>query len=272
MCTTDIPVGMHLKEQAGWNQTEADWRRYLELEPDGCFVAECDGSPVGTLTTCIFGPVAWIAMVLVDGRYRRQGVGTALMRHALEFLDIQGVRTVRLDATPLGQPLYEKFGFEIEYTLHRYEGVFASRPQSADLEPMRPENMEDLLTLDRSVTGTDRRKLLLRLTSEFPENLKVIRESGCVAGFCISRPGTHAVQVGPCLATGLLGGVLLDAARVQYVGQRAFIDVPTGNQAATQWAEDAGLTIQRRVVRMHLGQAYRDRVGELWASSGPEMG
>src|SRR5439155_11821304 len=54
MTQTDLPLGMRLKTANGWNQTEADWRRYLDLQPDGCFVAMLDGTPVGTLTSCIF--------------------------------------------------------------------------------------------------------------------------------------------------------------------------------------------------------------------------
>ena len=68
MTVDDVPLGMRLKGQAGWNQIEADWRRFLALEPDGCFVAELDGKPVATTTTCVFDSVAWIAMVLVDGK------------------------------------------------------------------------------------------------------------------------------------------------------------------------------------------------------------
>ena len=40
---SDIPAAMQLKEAAGWNQTEEDWRRLLMLEPDGCFGAIKDG-------------------------------------------------------------------------------------------------------------------------------------------------------------------------------------------------------------------------------------
>src|SRR5262245_62056873 len=119
----DVSLGMRLKQQAGWNQVPADWRRFRALEPEGCFVAELDGVPVGTTTTCLFGPVAWVAMVLVDEAVRGRGVGTALMTHALQFLDDCGVRSVRLDATPLGRPLYEKLGFVAQFELVRYAGT-----------------------------------------------------------------------------------------------------------------------------------------------------
>src|SRR5438128_556209 len=107
MTAADVSFGMRLKAANGWNQTEADWHRYLDLQPDGCFVAEIDGNPVGTLTTCIFGTVAWIAMMLVDVSQRRRGIGLALMQHAIDFLTHEGVISIRLDATPLGQRLYE---------------------------------------------------------------------------------------------------------------------------------------------------------------------
>ena len=62
MTSCDIPLGMRLKDQAGWNQIPADWRRFLDLEPEGCFVALWEDRPVATTTTCTFGAVGWIAM------------------------------------------------------------------------------------------------------------------------------------------------------------------------------------------------------------------
>src|SRR6516225_9905811 len=96
MTAADLALGLRLSEAAGWNQIPADWQRFLDLQLDGCFVAEFDGAAVGTTTTCILGSVAWIAMVLVDEAARGRGVGTASMRHALRFLDERGVATVRL--------------------------------------------------------------------------------------------------------------------------------------------------------------------------------
>ena len=46
LAAADLPLGLRLSQAAGWNQTEADWRRFLDLQPDGCFVAELDGTPV----------------------------------------------------------------------------------------------------------------------------------------------------------------------------------------------------------------------------------
>ena len=64
---SDIPAAMTLKEAAGWNQTEEDWRRLLSLEPSGCFAAIKDERLIGTTTTTTYAnELAWIGMVLVD--------------------------------------------------------------------------------------------------------------------------------------------------------------------------------------------------------------
>ena len=113
----DVPLGMHLKGQAGWNQTAADWHRLLALQPDGCFLAELNGRPVGTTAATIFGSVGWLSLVLVDREARGCGVATALVRHALAWLDSRSVPTVRLDATELGEPIYARLGFTADYGL-----------------------------------------------------------------------------------------------------------------------------------------------------------
>src|SRR6478735_1863688 len=100
MTLADIPLGMRLKEQNGWNQLEADWQRQFELQPDGCFLAELEGVGVGTACGCSFGSVAWIAMVLVDSSCRNQGIGSALLRRVIDYLDKSGIVSIRLDATP----------------------------------------------------------------------------------------------------------------------------------------------------------------------------
>ena len=115
-CTTSIsPSG--IRSLAGWNQTDNDWKRIFHYQPDGCFVIECEGEAAGTATTTCYGnDLAWIGMVLVDPRFRRRGLATALMEHCLQFLEKEkGIACVRLDATPEGQTVYEKLGFRLEY-------------------------------------------------------------------------------------------------------------------------------------------------------------
>lgn len=281
MTETDLPLGWHLCRAAKWNQTENDWRRFLRLAPRGCYVAQVDGRGVGTAAAFRFGDIAWIAMVLVDPECRGQGVGTTLLTHVLRELDENGCVSVRLDATELGRPLYEKLGFVSQFTLARYEGVptVSSRPSVRAAEKAAAERVSDtfigdtsggwsrVLARDAAVTGTDRRLLLAALRDE-PRAWWRVDEHGFVA----TRPGVNAVQIGPCLADEQCGAALLTAALAQHQGQRVFVDVPVDHAGAVAVVRDAGLVEQRRFTRMSRGKMVLEQVAQLWASSGPEKG
>jgi GNAT superfamily N-acetyltransferase len=272
MTAADLPLGLRLSREAGWNQVEADWQRFLDLQPDGCFVAEWDGTPVGTTTTSLFGPVAWIAMVLVEEGFRGRGIGKALLGHTLEFLDHRRIPTVRLDATPLGRPLYERLGFTEQFRLARYEGVLPPDPDQASGEAAPAEQWEALAALDEAVTGTDRRKLLLRLFAEQPDRVCLVRQGDHPAGFLTARPGRRAVQIGPCIAAPEVGPLLFAQAWHRQAGRPVFLDIPVANETATRLAEAQGLSVQRHLTRMCRGVPRCERLEWLWASSGPEKG
>ena len=169
----DLPQLMRLKSSAGWNQTEADWLRLLELAPDGCFGIEVDGAPAATTTAICYGTdLAWIGMVLTLPEYRRRGLARVLMRHALDWLRERGAGCIKLDSTDLGRPLYEELGFRVEGPVERW-----LRPPGACLEA---EPLELDLALDRAAFGADRSVLVCRLGA--------------------GREGSQAAYFGPCVA------------------------------------------------------------------------
>jgi len=296
MTAGDLQLGLRLSRQAGWNQIESDWRRFMNLEPEGCFVAELDGRPAGTTTTCIFGRVAWIAMVLVDEGSRRKGIGTALLKHALDYLEARQVKTVRLDATSTGRPVYEKLGFVPEYELARFAGTAQpgetpggslkaagfgdgggkAIPKRHKASPrdcrLGLPPFTDIIEFDRKITGTNREKLLSALFAELSRNVRILRHRDMMDGFITMRPGANAVQVGPCIATAGAGPALLSDALDRCAGKAVFIDMPTGNVNAVRIAESSGLKIQRRFTRMCRGERIKDNPQNIWAGSGPEKG
>ncbi len=273
MTPGDIARGIRLSAQAGWNQTEADWRRFLDLEPDGCFVGEVDGELVATTTTRVFGPIAWIGMVLVDPTMRRRGIGTAMMEHALAYLAARGVATLRLDATPLGQPIYQRLGFIAEYELARWEGVSPGAGCDGRVCAVTAAQIEGLADLDRRATGTDRQGLLRYLWEHSPQTMLALEGVTPLAGYAAFRGGARAFQIGPIVArAGDVGRALADAALARLAGQNVFVDIPRDHGSATQWAQERGLHVQRHLVRMFRGQPVQEIHHWLWASSGPENG
>jgi GNAT superfamily N-acetyltransferase len=305
MTAADVPWAMALKEQALWNQTPADWRRFLELEPDGCFAALWQGQAAGTAAAFAFGTVGWIAMVLVERSLRGRGIATRLMEHALAYLDQRGVRTVRLDATPLGRPIYERLGFAPQWELARLGGV-AGAPGiggeatskmgracpvdlpsylaaaalreglALDLVPFSALTLAqwaDVAALDRQASGTDRQRLLAHLNCDAPGAARAFIGGGRLRGYAMLRSGSRATQIGPAVALDdEAGHALLHAVARQTTGRAIFIDVPEDNLPAIRWAQSQALAVERRFTRMIRGQPIVEQPEHVWASSGPEKG
>jgi GNAT superfamily N-acetyltransferase len=275
MTGRDIPLGMALTDRAGWNQTEADWLRFLAMEPGGCFIAEWKGRPAGTTVTTVLGAVGWIAMVLVDEAVRRRGIGTQLVEHAVAHLRQRAIATLRLDATPLGRPVYEKLGFEPEYEVARWEGtppaVTADAP--VGLGPVTADQFPAIVELDRHVTGTDRQRLIRYLSGHLPGAAWVVAAGGKAAGYALLRPGSKAIQVGPSVALDPeVGTAVFEAALRSCAGRRVFVDIPVDNVPASRLVQWKGFALQRRWIRMRRGLPVPDHPAQLWASSGPENG
>jgi GNAT superfamily N-acetyltransferase len=275
MTDRDVQLGMTLASRAGWNQTAADWFRLLAMEPAGCFVAEWEGRPAGTAVTTVLGAVGWIAMVLVDEAVRGRGIGTRLVEHALTHLRRRSIPTVRLDATALGRPLYEKLGFVPEYEMARWEGDAPAETTESSFfraGPLAAHQLPAVAELDRHITGTDRQRLLKGIY-ELLGGAWAVTGEGKLAGYGMLRPGARAIQVGPAVALDPESGTAIFAAALQAcAGHLVFIDIPVQNAVASRWAEANGLQVQRRLLRMRHGQPVHDCPAQLWASSGPENG
>jgi predicted N-acetyltransferase YhbS len=228
-------------------------------------------------------------MVLVDAAYRNRGVGTRLLEHTLSYLDRRRIRTVRLDATPLGLPIYTELGFIAEYEVARWEGA-AGIPRIAgvegDAEPLEcgganlwkivvagREHIDAIADLDFRATGTPRGALLERLQCDRPETMRIACIGGKVIGYSSARLGSHARQIGPVVALDAASAAALLGATLQdHFGYQVYQDIPLTNRLAMSWAEAQGLRIQRRLIRMYRGEPVVDHPEWIWASSGPEKG
>ena len=236
MLREDVGFGETLVVQSNWNQTQADWGRFLDLQPHGCFVATLSGQLAGTATTCVFGRVGWIAMVLVETRFRRQGIGRALMLQALSYLEDQGAESIRLDATSLGEPLYRSLGFIAQFQLARFSGSAARHARPPHRRQAHALDLQELVTLDQQVVGYDRSSLLKSLCKHDSNSLVILGTDGVLSGYAITRPGRVAPQIGPCIAQSAeFGETLVEKALSNCVGE-VFVDIPLGNHLAVNKA------------------------------------
>jgi GNAT superfamily N-acetyltransferase len=283
MTMADVGAGMRLKDLAGWNQTSADWERFLSASPDGCFVAEAEGRVVGTLTTIVYqGRFAWIGMVLVDPEFRGRGIGTRLLNRAIEHLDGRSIPTLKLDATPQGKPIYEKLGFLSEYEVERWTLV---RPAGGEVWQsaignrksamgIGPPDLEDVFDLDSEVFGADRSALLRTLVSAAPDFTLAVREGEALAGYAFGRRGSLADHLGPWTAKQeSVARELLEEFLGRSSRDRIFVDCLKSNPFAKTLLRARGFEFSRPLTRMYRGpNDHAGRPEWLCAVLGPEFG
>jgi GNAT superfamily N-acetyltransferase len=272
----DIDASLELSAFAGWNQTAEDWRMLLRLAPGGCFGMEVQDRLVATTTLICYGKqLGWIGMVLTHPEFRGRGFAKRLFDHVIQRADAAGIRTLKLDATEQGKPLYEKYGFRSEQVVERWGGECdeVAAAGSADFESTR--------ILDAKAFGVDRTVLLQALASR----------GSCIssaAGFVMTRPGRVASYLGPCVAPDAKAASdLLSRFSQPRRGVRNargpgdpkvtqspewYWDLLPDNKAAIEMANDLGFTPKRQLTRMARGEDFRKHDELVYAIAGFEIG
>jgi ribosomal protein S18 acetylase RimI-like enzyme len=274
----DLTFADSLRALAGWNQTLADWKRLLSMDPEGCFLAEWNGVPAGTATTTVYGSeVAWLGMVLVHPDYRRRGVGRALLEEGIEHCRKRGARCIKLDATPLGKAVYDNLGFKDEWTLTRWERGSDRAERSAIAPRIRDwvaADTEAIEAFDAIVFGASRGKLMPLLAAKSRSALVLESEPGRVGGYGLLRDGSRALYLGPVIVgSSEDGNQLIDALVERGNGEKIYWDIPDQNFAAMTRARQHGFVVQRRLTRMYRGEnATLAKPLMQFAIAGPELG
>jgi GNAT superfamily N-acetyltransferase len=271
----DIPAGLALCRAAGWNQIADDWSLYLQHSRSGAQVVLEAGEIAGTVTAVDYQQrFAWIGMVLVDQRFRRQGLGTRLLQLAIEHL--ASCETIKLDATPAGRPVYLPLGFVEEYGLLRMQTVAQSLPpqEGVSVRRMNGEDLPAVLAWDAQVFGADRGSILTRYRELAPGYAGIAMRDATLVGYCFGRHGFRWEQAGPIVATDRLAAQALLAATLSAnAGKPFLVDTRLADPDWVAWLRQAGFVEQRPYTRMVKGPNRHPGVpGQQYAILGPELG
>jgi len=269
----DLPGCLALSAEAGWNQTEADWRTILSIgEGRGLFhksrqIASAAIIPYG-------GRFGWICMVLVTRSEQRKGHATRLLHWAMERLG--EMRLVPgLDATPAGREVYRQLGFADIYGVTRLNaphGGVTGGEATHGIAPLSVADMAAVAAYDAPIFGADRSALLDSLRRRMPHLAFAAGERGACRGYVLAREGRNATQIGPLVAEDMqLARALLGAALSKIDGP-VFIDLADRHGELRDWLEQIGFTVQRPFTRMLASRTDPlDDPSRIVALTGPEF-
>lgn len=252
----DLEDALALSSAAGWNQRLEDWRMLLGIAPGGAVAAEEDGRVIGTAIGIDYGGFGWIAMMLVDPGQRGQGLGGRLLEAAMAALPRN--RRIRLDATPLGRPLYQRHGFRDETRLHRYvasaaHAAPAPSPSGATtrVRQLGEEDLGVVAAHDAAVFKGNRRSVIAWAAGAAPAYARIVDDAG-VPQYCCGRSGRLFDQIGPVAACDEETACeLVRAAISSSAGRPLVVDAFDAHERFTAWLRASGFAPQRPLFRMY---------------------
>lgn len=267
---------MEIKNAEHWNQTEQDWRFLIENYPEYCQVAEIEDQVVGTITSTNFdNQVGWIGMMLVRKPYRGLGISRKLMQTTIDRLS--ACESIKLDATPAGEKVYEKLGFQVEYNVFRITNTLKNR-QSHDsstetIYPIDEDVLVSLKSIDLQVFGSNRSALVDYLLQQETGSQWCIKEDEQFKGYLLSRFGTNYTQLGPIIAESEDVAKKLVEHGLNRINGPIVIDIPVDKVGLIKWVESRGFQIQREFIRMYLkSNHYAGQLEKCFGIAGPEYG
>ena len=162
--------------------------RYLALQPQGSYVAKDNG------------PFAYIGLMSVHPSRQKQGVGRLLLEQLLSWIESRGCSTVLLDATPVGAPLYEQFGFmEDDQTvvLRQTQHVPLPRSFPGGVRTLHEKDLAQVIAFDAPCFGAQRGAVLTSYWADNPQRALVMHNpKGQITGYLLAQSQT----LGPWVA------------------------------------------------------------------------
>jgi len=251
----------------------------MRCEPRGFLVAELQGRLVGQVLSISYGELGWIGYLIVLQGYRRQGIGSALMRTGIARLKVLDVQTIELEARPEAVGLYEQMGFEAEFKTWKYRCV--NRPASAvvtsKVEVMHDRDLVQASTLDKSHFFGDRSSVLEAILVDNPGRCYVADLKGTLRGYVMCRPTRTGFRIGPFVCDPnvpeVAEALLVAAMKSIPLGATISISAPETNRTCLDLLSKYGFERLSPNVRMFVGKKLDpNRTLGVFALGGLEKG
>ncbi len=249
---SDLVAAVALLDRVGLAAGAANIRRYLRWQPDGLWGWDEAGTLRGIATVLVFGHVGFVGCMAVQPAEQGRGLGRRLLEHAQAEARRVGVTTFLLEATPVGELLYRKLGYVVEYETAIYSRTATGPANDERVSAHRTA----ILALDALATGSPRGVMIGGLVDEAAG--AVIHVGGEVASYGL----VVGERLGPVIARDPgAGRAVID----QLASACSTTTVPLANEPAVAAAIANGFHEARRLQRMRLGPQVASRADWIWA-------
>jgi len=233
-----------------WNEVAAPQRIYLSRPSCHTVKAVVEGEIVGIGTAIRSAEAGWIQDVGVASKWRRRGVGGAIVEHLVEHLRTAGCGTVLLGASEMAFSLYSKLGFAVDTEYVTFAGDLEIPSEGGfgrHIRPFLPGDEEAILRMDREICGEDRSA---ELASKMDQAFVYSGDGGPLGFYFPFVRGGVVEAVDRSAGLELMGFKTMDTKKAV---------VPRENLPAILFLIKHGYRQKEREIRMYLGESFKWR-------------
>lgn len=219
----------------GWNPGLHDAEPFYATDPEGFFLGELDGKPVGSFSAVAYdGHFGFVGLNIVRPELRGQGFGVDIWDTGMLHL---GSRNVGLACAVAQQDYYEECGFHAAFQSMQYETI-GGGVTPAGLTPLAEVPLKKLVEYDAKHFAVPRPRFLEAWIRQPGTTALGLLRRNRMAGYGVLRQCHVGYKIGPLIANDpaaaetLLQGLLAAAS-----SESVFLDVPEPNADAVLLAQ-----------------------------------
>ena len=266
----DLDLAVEWAARDGWNPGLYDADPFYAADPNGFFIAESNGEPVGTASAVAYdGNFGFLGFYIVKDDQRHLGIGMKLCDALLEYM---GDRVYGLDGVVAMLDKYvQQMGVAIAHYNARYEGV--GSPGEATLADILSVPFDELEQYDRRFFPAARTAFLQSWISRPGSHGRIGRDGDRLVGYGVIRPCRRGFKIAPLFAdTPEIADQLFCELSGLAVGQPLFLDIPVCNQAALRLVECHQMQKVFETARVYRGPAPDLPLEQIYGITSFELG
>jgi ribosomal protein S18 acetylase RimI-like enzyme len=230
MSEADLALALEWAAAEGWNPGLHDAHCFYSADPQGFFVGERDGLPIGCVSAVRYGSgFGFLGLYIVKAEHRGQGSGLALWRAALDHL---GDRVIGLDGVVAQQENYRRSGFRLAFRNIRQKGRGGGEAPPG-LTELAAVPIGEILRYDATAFPAPRAEFLKSWISQPRAVALGVVDGRRLEGYGVLRACREGFKIGPLFADDektadrLAAGLMARAP-----GAPVFLDTPEANPGA----------------------------------------
>ena len=270
MTEAELALALEWAVAEGWNPGLHDANCFYAADPEGFFLAELDGAPIGCVSAVRYGSrFGFLGLYIIKAEHRGQGFGLELWRAALDHL---GDRVIGLDGVVAQQDNYRKSDFRLAFRNIRQKGRGggAAPPGLTELAAIP---IEEILRYDETAFPAPRTEFLKSWLGQTRAVALGVLDGRRLKGYGVLRACREGFKVGPLFADdGETADHLFAGLLARAPDAAVFLDTPEANPAAVALAARYAMAPVFETARMYKNGIPEMRLGRCFGVTTFEIG